>query len=146
MSNKIVQLNVLVPENEAEPTKRALAALLPLLRLRRGGQYVLGHSVAITEAGGDVGSYVPDPSQPTTLDKLRHVLQQTTDDGTLDRLAIICHPDVINLFCDMVVVLHGEEILGSTENQAEWSGSPDPNDPDNQWIDDDTGEIKKATS
>lgn len=27
---------------------------------------------------------------------------------------------------------------------VEWSGSPDPNDPDNYWIDDDTGERVSA--
>ncbi len=31
-------------------------------------------------------------------------------------------------------------------SQIEWSGSPDPLDPDNFWIDDDTGERVNATT
>ena len=34
--------------------------------------------------------------------------------------------------------------IKQTEPQAEWSGYPDPDDPDNFWIDDATGERVNA--
>lgn len=33
---------------------------------------------------------------------------------------------------------------GDIPSQNEWSGSPDPDDPDNYWIDDATGQRRKA--
>lgn len=36
-------------------------------------------------------------------------------------------------------------IAGTSEpNRCSWSGYPDPEDPDNYWIDDETGERRKA--
>lgn len=48
--------------------------------------------------------------------------------------------------CDKLLVFGGVRVAAKNnfEEAPEWSGHPDPNDPDNYWIDDRTGERIRA--
>ena len=54
---------------------------------------------------------------------------------------VIAHGDTLTEVADLIV---SAGLDPDVEPVGEWSGSPDPNDPDNYWIDDVTGERVNA--
>lgn len=73
------------------------------------------------------------------FETLAAVIQQEPDPGFRRRAAVL-----VSVACGLTNAnFNTAKFLGACgvePSQVEWSGKPDPSDPDNFWIDDDTGE------